>query len=159
MIAESMSNFTQLERRIVEAQVLRGVYEQAMDLYDGAQALALVHRVQERSAFAAGRAFAATASHHPDLDHFLTVLQLWQQGDAIIITDLQRRGNRASFRVTRCLYVESYRAMGMPEALLPLLSCARDEPFARGYSEHLRLERPETLASGCSACSFTFIWE
>lgn len=154
-----MASITQLDRRIVEAQVLRRVYDEALRQHGRDSALELVRLVQERSAFEAGRAFAASAPGAPSLEHFLTVLDLWQAGDAIQIRDFERGPGWASFRVHRCLYVENYRALGMPEELLPLLSCARDEPFARGYSGRLRMERPETIAGGHGACGFRFIWE
>ncbi|MGE4291109.1 MAG: L-2-amino-thiazoline-4-carboxylic acid hydrolase [Desulfovibrio sp.] len=154
-----MANITQLDRRVLEAQVLRRVYDEALCLYGAEDALELIRNVQESAALEAGRNFAAVAPEGPSLEHFLTVLEIWQAGDAIQIKDLERKEHEATFHVSRCLYVESYRAMGMPEALLPLLSCARDEPFSRGYSEHLRMERPETLAKGFPACCFRFVWE
>ncbi len=159
VVAQGMTKITQLDRRVLEAQVLRRVYDEAVRLHGPDEALELVRAVQERSAFEAGRDFAAAAPEKPCLDHFLTVLDLWRAGGAIAVADFKRDANSASFRVRRCLYVESYRALGMPEALLPLLSCARDEPFARGYSDRLRMERPETIAAGNPACLFRFVWE
>lgn len=144
---------------MLEAGVLRRVYDEAVRMHGAETALDLIRRVQERSAFEAGRAFAAAAPGEPCLEHFLKVLDVWQEGDAIHIEDLACEGGAATFRVTRCRYAERYREAGMPEPLLPLLSCARDEPFARGYSERLRLERPETIAGNAPACLFRFVWE
>ena len=70
-----------------------------------------------------------------------------------------RAPDELSFEVTRCAYVETYREMGLPEELVGLVSCCRDEPFATAYSPHIVMERPETIGQGAARCRFRFTWK
>lgn len=139
--------------------MLAEVYATLLESHGPETALAMVTRTLERAALEAGRAFAAKAEGGPCLKHFATVLDLWRGTGALDIEDVRLTGNELSFKVVRCSYAETYRDMGLPEILVHTLSCVRDAPFARGYFQHLRLERPETIAAGYPACGFRFIWE
>ncbi|MEF2144681.1 MAG: L-2-amino-thiazoline-4-carboxylic acid hydrolase [Desulfovibrionaceae bacterium] len=154
-----MSTISQLDRRIVEAELLGRMYAETANLLGRDAALDLIRNVQEKAAFEAGQAFAESAPHGPGLEHFLGVLDLWRDSGAVDIGPVQIGPGLAHFEITRCGYIQAYRDMGLPGELIPLLSCARDEPFAQGYSKQLRLERPQTLESGYPACGFTFHWD
>jgi hypothetical protein len=106
----------------------------------------------------AGRDFAAQAPGGPSFEHFKTILSAWKQGGALVVEHVRDTDRVLTFSVTRCLYVEAYRAMGVPAEVLPLLSCARDSPFASAYHPALELDRPCTLAGGADACLFRFTW-
>lgn len=49
--------------------------------------------------------------------------------------------------------------MGLPVELTGLISCCRDEPFAKAYSGHISMERSETIGSGSECCRFRFTWK
>jgi hypothetical protein len=48
--------------------------------------------------------------------------------------------------------------MGLSPELGFILSCARDEPFAHGYSPFLSMTRSKTIMQNAPACMFTFRW-
>jgi hypothetical protein len=64
-----------------------------------------------------------------------------------------------SFSVTNCAYARAYADMGLDPELGFILSCARDEPFARAYSPCLSMRRSETIMQGAARCLFTFSWQ
>ncbi|WP_300155934.1 L-2-amino-thiazoline-4-carboxylic acid hydrolase [Solidesulfovibrio sp.] len=149
---------TLLEQRRIEAAVLAQTYAVLAARLGREDALAVIEDVVRGAALAAGKAFAASAPHGPGLEHFAAVAGTWQAGGALVIENVRRDGNTFSFDVTRCRYAEAYREMGLPEELATRISCLRDGAFVAGYSEKLKLSRPETIASGASCCPFTFTW-
>ncbi|WP_428559066.1 MAG: L-2-amino-thiazoline-4-carboxylic acid hydrolase [Solidesulfovibrio sp. DCME] len=150
---------TLLERRRIEAALLAETYAVLTDRLGREAALAAIEAIVEKAARQAGRAFAAAAPNGPSLDHFASVAETWQAGGALTIENVARRGDTFSFDVTRCRYAEAYREMGLPEELASRISCLRDGAFVAGYSDKLRLTRPETITSGARRCPFTFTWE
>ena len=156
---ETGETVTLLARRHIEAAMLAEVHAVLVDRLGEEQALSCLEETVTRAAFAAGQAFAATAPDGPNLAHFRSVVALWQRGDALTIGNIRSEETRFSFDVTRCRYAESYREMGLPEALATRVSCLRDRAFVAGYSPHLLFERPQTIASGATCCPFTFTWD
>jgi len=132
------------------------IYREMVPEIGARQAIAILTRVIERAAFEDGRAFARTAKPGPSLEHFRTILDNW--GDAMGIANLASDGRTLRFDVTRCDYVSSYRDLGLPVELVGLLSCRRDAPFARGYSDRLAFSRERTLAEGAPTCDFCYHW-
>ncbi len=154
-----MSNVSRIEQRKIEAAILASIYAQLKEELGQQRALAIIKDTVEKDSFEAGQAFAASAPSGLSLEHFLTITEAWADSGALEIGEVELSGNSALFSITRCAYVETYRDMGLPEELIPLLSCVRDEPFAKGYSERLSMVRSETIAAGFPACRFTFIWK
>lgn len=148
-----------IERRRIEAEILNHVFQTVLEASGRVWAIQTVKKAVESLAFEAGRLFALQADPAPSLDHFQTVLDMWRGTGALDINDVERSEDRLTFSVVRCEYVELYKDMGLDPDLIPILSCPRDFPFARGYSEKLHLERPETIALGFSACRFTYTWK
>ena len=107
---------------------------------------------------AAGEAFAGLAPGGPNLRHFATVLDRWREGDALTIEGVTLTSNALSFAVTRCAYARAYAEQGLDPELGSILSCSRDEPFAKGYSPRLSMERSRTIMEGAQRCLFTFTW-
>ncbi|NMC48780.1 MAG: L-2-amino-thiazoline-4-carboxylic acid hydrolase [Desulfovibrio sp.] len=147
-----------LARRMIEADILCRVYETVCAAEGQDKALDAVRRVVESAATAAGRDFAAQAPGGPSFEHFKTILSAWKHSGALVLEHVRDTDRVLTFSVTRCLYVEAYRAMGVPAEVLPLLSCARDAPFASAYHPALEMDRPCTLAGGADACLFRFTW-
>lgn len=148
---------SQISRRLIEAELYGQLYETMKEELGHEKALKIIKANLSNSAFEAGRAFASKAEK-PSLEHFATVVEIWKKGDAINVEDISIHENRLNIRVTRCYYQESYRKMGLPEELCRILSCSRDEPFAKGYSDKLQMKRATTLAEGGDCCPFEFIW-
>ncbi len=149
---------SQITRRLIEAELYGQLYETMVSELGAEKALGIIKENLRRSAFAAGEGFAASVKEL-SLDHFSTVVEIWKKGDAIHVEDISIAGNKLSIKVTRCHYQESYRKMGLPDELCKILSCSRDEPFAKGYSDRLNMKRATTLAEGGDCCPFEFTWE
>ncbi len=150
---------TLLERRRIEAALLAETHAVLVERLGPEAALSIIEAIVEKAARQAGRAFAAAAPDGPSLAHFASVAEAWRAGGALVIENVVRQGDTFSFDVTRCRYAEAYREMGLPEELATRISCLRDGAFVAGYSDNLRLTRPETIASGARRCPFTFTWE
>ncbi len=112
----------------------------------------------QADAMAAGQTFARLAPHEPNLEHFATVLERWRQDNALTIADVTLTGSTLSFTVTDCAYARAYSDMGLAPDLGFILSCTRDEPFAKGYSPCLSMRRSPTIMQGHPCCQFTFTW-
>ena len=146
-------------RRAIEAQFALRMYTVALPTLGPDAALRVLNAAIDAAAREAGQAFAACAPHStPSLEHFSQVLDTWQAGGALTITDLERGPDFLNFSVSRCGYMEMYRDMDLPTVLHATLSCRRDAAFAEGYSPQLRLERPETISGGAARCLFMFRW-
>ena len=148
---------SQISRRLIEAELYGELYETMTEQFGKEKALQVISENLQKSARKAGQAFAASVAT-PNLEHFATVVEIWKKGDAIEVADISINGNELTVKVTRCRYQESYREMGLPNELCTLLSCSRDEPFAKGYSNKLSMSRETTLAEGGDCCPFKFIW-
>ena len=148
-----------LEQRAIEAGIFKALY-QALKAKNGQRAaLETVATAARSMAQQAGLGFAAKAPDGPSFEHFKTVLDMWRGSGALAIEDVQSGPEELSFTVTRCKYVEKYREMGLPEELAGLISCCRDEPFAKAYSGRISMDRPETIGAGSKRCRFRFTWK
>lgn len=152
---------TLLEQRAVEANIFQAIYGSLSETLGPKAALEAVQAAARSLAAQAGRAFAACAppEQGPNFEHFKTVLELWQGTGALHVENVRDLPGELSFTVVRCAYVDKYREMGLPEELAGSISCCRDEPFATGYSEHIVMERPETIGDGGKSCRFRFRWK
>lgn len=150
---------TLLRQRAIEADIFRAMYLTLAETLGKDAALEAVRRAACDLAAQAGRAFAFGAPGGASFAHFQTVVDLWRGSGALSIENVQSGPDELSFEVTRCAYVETYREMGLPEELVGLVSCCRDEPFATAYSPHIVMERPETISAGAPRCCFRFTWK
>lgn len=148
----------QIERRRIEAAILKRVYDALCETMSPDQAAAHIERAVAADARAAGAAFAASAPAGPSLAHFATVIARWTEGGALDIRGPELDGNLLTVTVTRCGYAEMYRDMGLPHPLPFLFSCLRDVHFAAGYSPRLTMTRPTTIAEGGAECPFRYEW-
>ncbi len=149
---------SQISRRLIEAQLYGELYETISEQLGKDKALEIITENLRKSAFKAGQAFAASVDR-PNLEHFSSVVEIWKKGNAIEVEELSIKENLLSIKVVRCSYQESYRKMCLPEDLCRILSCSRDEPFAKGYSNKLSMDRKTTLAEGGDCCPFEFKWD
>jgi hypothetical protein len=147
-----------IEQRAIEARIFQATYRSLLAKQGRDEALAVIGRAVEALGFEAGRAFAAKAPNGPSFGHFASIVELWQASGALRIENMHLEPDELAFEVTRCAYLDKYREMGLPEELAGLISCGRDEPFARGYGGQLVFERPTSLATGAPSCRFRFSW-
>jgi hypothetical protein len=70
------------------------------------------------------------------------------------------RKNRINlfFYVTKCLYNEKYKELGLEEFGVEF-SCCREKYFAKGFNSNLRLIRKNTIMEGAAHCDFRYYLE
>ncbi len=153
-----MDDMPILERRRIEAQLLRHVYDEACRRLGEAEARALIGASVSNAAIEHGRAFAEALGREPTFDDFRAILPLWIAGDALEIDLVAADAERFEFDVTRCRYAEMYREMGLG-GIGDLLSCNRDGEFCTGYNPAMKLTRTQTIMKGASHCDFRYRME
>ena len=147
-----------LEKRRIEAEILKEVYLTLKESHGEAIAKKTIAESVRRSAIEQARAFAAAAPGGTSLKAFQDVMPLWTKGGALEIEIKEQSDTSFTFNVVRCRYAETYKAMGLGE-IGHLLSCNRDGAFCEGYDPKLKLERTQTIMQGASHCDFKYRYE
>ena len=118
-----------LEKRRIEAEILKEVYLTLKESHGEEVAKKTIAQSVRRSAIEQARAFAAAAPGGPSLKAFRdAVMPLWGKGGALEIEVKEQSDTSFAFNVVRCRYAETYKAMGLGE-IGHLLSCNRDGAF------------------------------
>lgn len=150
-----------LERRRIEAKILKHVYETLKSSH-GAPVAAQTIAEAVRSASMEQAAEMAAEDRHRNgqtsLRSFIDLQHLWTMNGALEIDVQEQTDDRFTFNVTRCRYAEMYREMGLGE-IGHLLSCQRDGTFCEGYDPNLKLIRTQTIMQGASHCDFAYRYE
>jgi hypothetical protein len=147
-----------LEKRRIEAEILKEVYETLKESHGAEVAKRTIAESVRRSAIEQARAFAAAAPGGTSLKAFQDVMPLWTKGGALEIEVKEQSDTSFTFNVVKCRYAETYKAMGLGE-IGHLLSCNRDGAFCEGYDPRLKLERTQTIMQGASHCDFKYRYE
>jgi len=71
---------------------------------------------------------------------------------------LESTPRKHKMRVTKCLFAEAFRSMGVPE-LGYIWECNNDFVMTGAGDPRARLQRPTTLMEGHDCCDFTWYWE
>jgi hypothetical protein len=153
-----MTDLPMIERRRIEAEILKPVYEELVTRLGEAAAAEILTAAIRQSAIAQGRRYAAAAGGETSLDGFAALLPQWTANGALEIEVQHRDPGRFDFNVTRCRYAEMYRAMGLGK-IGHILSCNRDGTFCEGYDDRITLERSQTIMGGASHCDFRYRFE
>ena len=150
-----MTQLPIIERRRIEAQILKNVHEVIEERAGTAEADAVIGDAVSRSAIQQGKAFADELGHTPDFQDFADIMPNWTAGGSLEIEHLHTSAERFEFNVTRCRYAEMYREMGLGR-IGHLLSCNRDGDFCIGYNPDMKLTRTQTIMKGASHCDFRY---
>lgn len=153
-----MSVLPIIERRRIEAELLKEVYETLVERVGRDEAKAVIAAAVHRSAVRQAADFAAREPGGTSLDSFVDIQKHWTAEDALTVEVIHRDDTRFDFNVTRCRYAEMYKAMGLAE-IGPLLSCNRDGAFCEGYDPKLRMTRTQTIMGGASHCDFRYTYD
>jgi hypothetical protein len=147
-----------IERRRIEAELLKEVYETLTERYGKDNAKQLIAESVRRSSIKQAAQFAAQAEGGTSLQSFIDIQSNWTAENALEINPVYRDESRFDFNVTRCRYAEMYKAMGLGE-IGGLLSCNRDGSFCEGYDPKLKMTRTQTIMEGASHCDFRYRYE
>jgi imidazole glycerol phosphate synthase subunit HisF len=147
-----------IERRRIEAELLKEVYETLTERYGKDDAKQLIAESVRRSSIKQAAQFAAQAVGGTSLQSFIDIQSNWTAENALEIDPVYRDESRFDFNVTRCRYAEMYKAMGLGE-IGGLLSCNRDGSFCEGYDPKLKMTRTQTIMEGAPHCDFRYRYE
>lgn len=144
-----------LQRRRIEAMILKHVYEVIKERSGEEEARAVIGKAVSNAAIEHGKNLAEALGRAPDLKDFLDIMPLWTKDDALEIEVLEADEEKLNFNVKRCRYAEMYREMGLGN-IGDLLSCNRDGDFCIGYNPNIELTRTQTIMKGASHCDFRY---
>ena len=145
-----------IEQRRIEANIIKPIYA-AMKAELGAErAKQILSKAIIDDAVEQGAAYAAS-QENTNLESFHELFPQWTANGALEVEFLEETPAAVSYNVTRCRYAEMYKEMGLQE-IGPILSCARDGTFCRGYNPNIQLTRTQTLMEGASHCDFRYVW-
>ena len=147
-----------IERRRIEATILKHVYETLKASHGAESARQTIADAVRRSSVEQGRQMAAEVGGDTSLRSFADIMPRWSKEDAITMVIEESSETRLAFDVTRCRYAEMYREMGLGD-IGHLLSCQRDGTFCEGYDKRLKLTRTQTIMQGASHCDFKYDYE
>nr|WP_321484368.1 L-2-amino-thiazoline-4-carboxylic acid hydrolase [uncultured Cohaesibacter sp.] len=150
-----MNDIPILERRRIEAMILKHVLDVISERSGREEAEAVIGETCSRSAIEQGKAMAEGLDHAPTLSDFADILPNWTKEDALEIETLVTEPEQMDFNVTRCRYAEMYKEMGLGD-IGHLLSCNRDGDFCVGYNPEIKLDRTQTIMKGASHCDFRY---
>jgi hypothetical protein len=150
-----MKDLPILERRRIEAMILKHVLDVITERAGREEAEAVIGETCSRSAIEQGKALAEDLGHAPNLSDFADILPNWTKEDALEMDVLVTEPDQMAFNVTRCRYAEMYQDMGLGD-IGHLLSCNRDGDFCVGYNPEIELTRTQTIMKGASHCDFRY---
>lgn len=144
-----------LQRRRVEAMVLKHVYDVIRERSGEDEARAVIGAACSNAAIEHGAQFAEALGRQPDFLDFEAIMPLWTKEGALEIEKIAADEEKLEFNVVRCRYSEMYRALGVGH-IGDLLSCNRDGDFCVGYNPDMELTRTQTIMKGASHCDFRY---
>jgi hypothetical protein len=153
-----------LERRRIEAQFAKAVFDVLTEETSRERAVEILSKAVIRRAIESGTAFAGqtrqrqdkdTAGEPADLLAYAEVLAVWLEDGALTIDLKTQESGRLEFDLKRCRYAEMYGELGMPD-LGRVLSCNRDGAFCTGFNPAIRLTCTQTIMEGAACCDFRY---
>ncbi|MEM7748295.1 MAG: L-2-amino-thiazoline-4-carboxylic acid hydrolase [Pseudomonadota bacterium] len=147
-----------LERRRIEAQILKHVYDTLLESHDKAVAEATIANAVRASSIEQAEGMAADVGGNTSMKTFVDRQSQWTAGGALEIKVHEHTDDTYKFDVVRCRYSEMYREMGLGD-IGHLLSCQRDGTFCEGYDKRLKLTRTQTIMGGASHCDFHYEYD
>lgn len=144
-----------LQRRRIEAMILKHVYEVIRERSGEEEAREVIGKAVSNAAVEHGKGLADSLGRAPDLEDMLAIMPLWTKDDALEIEILDADKGKLDFNVKRCRYSEMYKEMGLGH-IGDLLSCNRDGDFCIGYNPDMELTRTQTIMKGASHCDFRY---
>jgi hypothetical protein len=154
-MAEQAAPIPMFERRRIEAQILKHVYDTLKESHGVDIARNTIADAVRRSSMAQAAEFAAQVGGKTSMQTFVDRQALWTLGGALEVDVKEQTDKSYVFNVIRCRYAEMYREMGLAE-IGHLLSCQRDATFCEGYDKRLRLTRTQTIMQGATHCDFNY---
>jgi len=143
-----------IDKRAIEALAIAPIIKAVAQLIGRNEALDILQEVNQQEAFQRGKRKAEEIKRN-GIEELVDDVAGWGRGGILEMEVLEQTPTTYFFNVTRCPYYEKYKELGLEEFGVEF-SCCRDEPFARGFNPHLRLERTKTIMEGSEYCDFRY---
>lgn len=154
-----MSNLTNIERRRIQGEIIKPIYEILVEEVGKEKARDILGRAISRSAETEAQAVASREPSGTSMETFTEVFNQTYRDRGIesgLTAEVLSEGSdHLDFDVTRCRFVEMYRELGLGE-IADVLSCNRDGVFAQAYDPRITLDRAQTIAQGAPCCTFRY---
>ena len=151
---DNLNDIGVLKRREIEARIIGPLLEALGERFGHEDVLEIARQTIIRIAQEQGAALAESMGGD-SLAHFAEAQPNWTKDGALEMEVVALDEARFHFNVTRCLYAELYRALGIPE-LGAVLSCNRDFALIQGFNADIELTRTQTIMEGAAFCDFRF---
>lgn len=151
-------SLSMLERRRIEAGILKHVYETLKESHGVEVAKRAIADSVRRASIEQGAGMRAEDGGRTSLQTFIDRQEQWRRGGALDYDVKQQSADKYVFNVTRCEYARMYKEMGLGD-IGHLLSCQRDGTFCEGYDSNLKLKRTQTIMQGASHCDFDYTYD
>ncbi|MEM7293794.1 MAG: L-2-amino-thiazoline-4-carboxylic acid hydrolase [Pseudomonadota bacterium] len=147
-----------LEQRRIEANIIKPIYNEMVASIGKKQATEILRCAIVKNAIEQGQAYAKSEGGETSLTSFHQLLPQWKANGALTVEMLAESETEVHYNVTRCMYAEMYKKMGLAE-IGHILSCGRDGTFCTGYNPNIKLDRTQTVMQGASHCDFRYRWD
>ena len=157
-----MSDIPNLERRRIQAEIIKPIYDELIAEIGQDAARALLTRAIDRSVRVEAQRAASAQSGQDPMSSFVSNFEKTYAnsptGGGLDVTITRADEKHLDFTVTRCGFVEMYTEMGLGD-MAEILSCNRDGRFATEFDPGIHLDRPQTIAGGAPTCLFRYRYE
>ena len=148
------ANVGLLQQRCIEAKVFTAFLKALEKEIGKERARSLVASVVRDLAFEKGRELRVQCPNG-DITALADLWQSLREGGALDVEFVEQTDTCLHLHVARCGYAEAYQEMGLAD-LGCLLSCDRDEPLLRGFSDEITLERSRPIMEGGDCCDILY---
>jgi L-2-amino-thiazoline-4-carboxylic acid hydrolase len=107
------ANLPMIERRRIEATILKHVYETLKASLGDDIARTTIAESVRRSSIEQGQQMAAEGDGKTSLASFAAIMPRWSQDDAITMEMKESTDTKLEFNITRCRYSEMYKEVGL----------------------------------------------
>jgi hypothetical protein len=143
-----------IEKRAIEVLAIAPMIRSVIERIGRDEAITILREVNSKEAFLRGKSMRKSEGQDV-VETLVKDVATWGDGGVFDMTVLEQTPKTYFFNVSRCPYYEKYQKLGLEEFGVEF-SCCRDEPFARGLSSRLRLERTKTIMEGADCCDFRY---
>ena len=152
---ENSTNISHVRKREIQAPVVSSIIHGFMNEFGKEKTLEVLAKIIKKDAIESGNLLSQkfNGGKMNDLSNMIT--EVWCEDGAMEMTVIRENENEFHFDVTKCLYAEVYKNLGIEE-LGKCLSCERDFSFNDGFNPEIILERTKTIMEGDDICDFKY---
>lgn len=146
-----------IEKRRIETEAMIPFVEELEKIMSVETIISLLTNANKREAYSRGKSISPDNPSYT-IERLLEDVKTWGNGGVMEITFIEKTRATLFFDVKKCPYHELYKKLGI-ERYGFAFSCCRDESFATGLNEKLKLDRRRTLMNGDDCCDFRYTLE